>query len=60
METRSETKYKPFQKLTIKMICNLSECSERTATRIKAEIKKDLKVKKPLYKHYLAYYLAAD
>ena len=47
-------------KLTTKEISILSECSLRTADRIKAEIKKTFKLKKVTLKAYEYYYLISQ
>ena len=46
-----------YKKLTTKEIAVLSECSLRTADRIKTAIKRELNIKKVYYKDYCKFYL---
>ena len=46
-----------YKKLTTKEIAVLSECSLRTADRIKTAIKRELNISKVYYKDYCKYYL---
>lgn len=45
------------KKLTTKEIAQLSECSIRTAERIKKQIKLEFKIKRVLLRHYNGYFL---
>ena len=46
-----------YKKLTTKEIAVLSECSLRTADRIKTAIKREFNIKKVYYKDYCKFYL---
>lgn len=48
--------YSAYYKLTTKDIANLNMCSIRSAERLKAEIKKELKIKVVRYMHFKEYF----